>query len=194
MTDPASPVSFPVANGVPPFGIGAIRPLTGVTPADIADALFFLPNEVATLPQRQVTSDSGSATAIYAIDEGVPVPRFGMIVAVKLEPSTDANTLISTLERDRWGDPSTHEITATGDGATGKPAFRAFSRTFPPGLFMLPNRPVYFLLWYRAGDDFAFMVMGDNTAVREGLARAVAEVLSRSAAEVLSGSAAEVVD
>jgi hypothetical protein len=33
---------------------------------------------------------------------------------------------------------------------------------------------VYFLLWYRAGDEYAFMVIGDNPMVREGLARAVA--------------------
>lgn len=164
-------------NGAP-YGIGAIRPLTGLSPADVADALFFLPNEVETLPQRQVTSDAGSATVIYAIDEGVPIPRFGMIVAVKVTPSTDADTLIADLERDRWGDPATHDLTASGDGTASGPAFREFSRSFPPGLFMLPNRPVYFLLWYRAGDDFAFMVIGDNPAVREGLARAVADALT----------------
>ena len=185
MTDAASPVASPVSDGAAPYGIGAIRALTGMSPADIADELFFLPDEVASLPQRQVTSDSGSATVIYAIDEGVPVPRFGMIVAVKVTPSPDADTLIANLERDRWGDPNTHVTTATGSGDSGEPAFREFSRTFPPGLFLLPNRPVYFLLWYRAGDDFAFMVMGDNPAVREGLVRAVGEALSGTAGRVV---------
>lgn len=178
MTDRASPIASPISESAAPYGIGSIRTLTGISSADVADELFFLPDEVATLPQRQVTSDDSSATVIYAIDEGIPVPRFGMIVAVKVPPSPDADTLIANLERDRWGDPKLHVITATGAGSPREPAFREFSRTFPPGLFMLPNRPVYFLLWYRAGDDFAFMVMGDNPAVREGLVRAVGEALS----------------
>jgi hypothetical protein len=181
MTDAASPIASPVRDSAAPYGIGAVRTLIGLSSADVADELFFLHDEIAGLPQRQVTSDSSSATVIYAIDEGVPVPRFGMIVAVQVTPSTDADTLIANLERDRWGDPKDHTITASGSGSASEPAFREFSRTFPPGMFLLPNRPVYFLLWYRANDDFAFMVMGDNPAVREGLARAVAETLSGTA-------------
>ena len=164
-----------------PYGIGAIRPLTGVSASDIADDLFFLPDEVAELPQRQVTSDETSATVVYAIDQGVPVPRFGMIVAVKVEPSADADTLIAELQRTRWGDPKDHTVTGSGSGSSADPAFREFSRVFPPGQFMLPNRPVYFLLWYRAEDDFAFMVIGDKPAVREGLSRAVSDDLSETA-------------
>jgi len=184
MTDQASPIASPIPDDAAPYGIGAIRALTGMSSADIADELFFLPDEVATLPQRQVTSDDVSATVIYAIDDGVPVPRFGMIVAVKVTPSSDADTLIADLERERWGDPKLHVMSATGSGSSGDPAFREFSRTFPPGMFLLPNRPVYFLLWYRAGDDFAFMVMGDNPVVREGLVRAVGEALSGTAGRV----------
>jgi hypothetical protein len=177
MSDPATPAASPIADAAP-YGVGAVVLGSGLSPSDVADALFFMPDEVAGLPQRQVTSDADSATVIYAIDQGVPVPRFGMVVALKVEPSADADATVAKLERDRWGDPKDHDVTGAGAGAGGEPAFREFSRIFPPGLFLLPNRPVFFLIWYRANDDYAFMVIGDNPTVREGLARAVVSALT----------------
>jgi len=181
MTDQATPAasaSTPTAAGAAPYGIGAITLTPGLTPSQLADEFFFLPDDVAGLPQRQITSDATSATVVYAIDAGVPVPRFGMVVALRVDPTPDAATLITTLERDRWGDPKDHDLTAAGPDSATEPAYREFSRSFPPGLFLLPNRPVFFLLWYRANDEYAFMVIGDTPTVREGLARAVAGVLS----------------
>ena len=180
MSEPATPVASPAA-GAAPFGIGAVRLAAGLTPAQVADELYFMPDEVAGLPQRQVTSDNAGATVIYAIDEGVPTPRFGMVVVLKMTPAADAGAIVAGLQRDRWGDPKDHDLTSSGNGGADEPAFREFSRSFPPGLFMLPNRPVYFLIWYRANDEYAFMVIGESAAVREGLARAVAETLSESA-------------
>jgi hypothetical protein len=180
MPEPATPIATPDTGGAP-YGIATVHLPAGLTPADVADELFFLPDEVAGLPQRQVTSDDSSATVVYAIDQGVPTPRFGMIVALKVMPAADADATVAGLQRERWGDPKDHDVTATGDGSAGEPAFREFSRTFPPGLFMLPYRPVFFLIWYRANDDYAFMVIGDSPAVREGLARAVARTLNETA-------------
>ncbi|MEA2595858.1 MAG: hypothetical protein QOF01_2327 [Thermomicrobiales bacterium] len=178
MPDQATPAASPVVAGAAPYGVGVVKLPSGLSPSQIADELFFMPDDVAGLPQRQVTSDGDSATIIYAIDEGVPTPRFGMVVVLKVTPSADADTTVANLERDRWGDPKDHDLTAAGPGTPTDPAFREFSRSFPPGLFLLPNRPVFFLLWYRANDEYAFMVIGDNPTVREGLARAVAGVLS----------------
>jgi hypothetical protein len=178
MTDQATPSASPIATGAAPYGIGAISLSPGLTPLDLTDLLTFMPDTVADLPQRQITSDSSSATVIYAIDQGVPVPRFGMVVILKVPPTSGADTLVANLERDRWGDPAEHDLTASGPGSATDPAFREFSRSFPPGLFLLPNRPVFFLLWYRADDEYAFMVIGDTPAVREGLARAVVEALA----------------
>ena len=183
MPEPGTAVASPVAAGAP-FGIGAIRLPAGLSPAEVADELFFMPDEVAGLPQRQVTSNGDSATVVYAIDEGVPTPRFGMVVVVKVTPAADADATVAGLERDRWGDPNDHDVTASGAGDAGEPAFREFSRTFPPGLFLLPYRPVFFLIWYRAGDEYAFMVIGDSAAVREGLTRAVVATFSKAARTV----------
>jgi hypothetical protein len=177
MSNQATPAASPVA-GAGPYGVAAINLEPGLAPSDIADDLYFMPDQVADLPQRQVTSDADSATIIYAIDEGVPVPRFGMVVVLKVDPSADADAVVANLERDRWGDPKDHDLTASGPGTNGEPAYREFSRIFPPGLFLLPNRPVFFLLWYRANDEYAFMVIGDTPTVREALARAVAATLS----------------
>jgi hypothetical protein len=88
---------------------------------------------------------------------------------------------MSGLERDRWGDSKDHDVTAAGPGDGEEPAFREFSRTFPPGLFLLPYRPVFFLIWYRANDEYAFKVIGDSAAVREQLARAVVETFGEVA-------------
>jgi hypothetical protein len=184
MPDPsttATPMASPVASGGAPYGIAAVRLPPGLTPSQIADELFSMPDDVAGLPQRQVTSDADSATVIYAIDEGLPTPRFGIVVVLKVESAANADAVVADLERRRWGDPAGHDVTGAGAGtAAGEPAYREFSRSFPPGLFLLPNQPVYFLLWYRAGDGYAYMVIGDRPEVREGLARAVTETLSET--------------
>lgn len=177
MSNRATPAASPVADAAP-YGIDAIKLQAGLSPSEVASHLFQMPDEVAGLPQRKVTSDADSATVIYAIDQGVPVPRFGMAVVLKIKPSSDADTTVANLERDRWGDPKDHDVTAEGAGTDGGPAFREFSRIFPPGLFLLPNRPVFFLIWYRANDQYAFMVIGDTPTVRESLARAVAGALA----------------
>jgi hypothetical protein len=160
-----------------PYGIGEITFTPGLAPAEMADLLAFLPDQVATIPRGGASSDSASATVVYVLQENPNAPNFGVVVALNVEPSDDAAAFITELQRMRWGDPTDHNITATGDGADGQPAFREFSRTFPATLFALPNRPVYFLLWYRAGDDYAFMIVADSPATREALARAVAETL-----------------
>jgi hypothetical protein len=131
MPDQATPAASPTAIGAAPYGIGAVTLAPGLTPSEIADELFFLPDDVAGLPQRQVTSDAASATVVYAIDEGVPVPRFGMVVVLKVTPSADADTVVANLERDRWGDPDDHDLTAAGPGSATEPAYREFSTSTP---------------------------------------------------------------
>lgn len=178
---PAAPGTSTTSDGAAPYGIGAVRLVPGLAPAELADRLFALPDEVAGLPQRQVTSSADSATAVYAIDEGVPTPRFGMVVVLKVTARADADAAVADLQRQRWGDPKDHHVTAAGTGSGDEPAYREFSRSFPPGLFLLPYRPVFFLLWYRADEEYAFMVIGDTPAVREELARAMAVTLTDAA-------------
>ncbi len=160
-----------------PYGIGVIAPQTGVSADEMEEMLAFLPSELAGLTQRQTSSNHQSATVIYVDDEDPNAPRFGVLVALKVPGSTNADDVIAGLQRERWGNPEDHDLTAMNDGRDGQPAFREFSRSFAPGQFALPNRPVYFLLWYRAGDDYAFMVIGDSPPVREALTRAVATEL-----------------
>ena len=100
-----------------------------------------------------------------------------MIVALVVSPADDADAAIAALQRERWGHPADHTVTASGRGAEGVPAFREFWRAFPPGLFTLPNQPVYCLLFYRAGSEYAFMVIAANPAIREELTEALAEAL-----------------
>ena len=161
----------------PPYGIEAIVFPPGLTSGEMAERLALMPDEVAGLPRGGATHDQASATVVY-VDETVPnLPKFGVVVALLVEPSDDADGLVAALERDRWGDPAEHDLTAAGDGPNEQPAFREFSRSFPPTQFALPYRPVYFLLWYRAGDDYSFMIIAESAAVRGALARAVSDAL-----------------
>ena len=66
-------------------------------------------------------------------------------------------------------------VTGPGDATT--PAFREFWRSFPPGLFAIPNQPVYFLIFYRANTQYAFMVIAASPAIRAALTVALAETL-----------------
>ncbi len=176
-TEHGTPAASPRPVSVAPYGIGTIRLPPGLTPSQLADRLYAMPDSVAGLPQRRVFSDADSAVVVYAIDEGVPVPRFGMAVVLVVPPHPDADAAVADLERSRWGDPAEHDVSASGAGGDSEPAFREFSRSFPPGLFLLPYRPVFFLLWYRQQEEYAFMVIGDTPAVREALARAMAQAL-----------------
>lgn len=159
-----------------PYGIEQVRVAPGLTAQDHEGLLFGLPSEIAGLPQRQTMTQAGSATVVYAIDQGVAVPRFGMVVMLQVEPATDATTAVEALATARWGNPDLRRPIAhgPGDAATGAPAYVEFSRAFMPGQFMIPGKPVFFLLWQRAGDDVAFMVVGDLPSVVEGLASACA--------------------
>jgi hypothetical protein len=161
----------------PPYGLDGIELAGGLTPAEMGERLAFLPDEVAGLPRGGATSDRTGATVVYVDQSDSNAPRFGVVVALLVEPSDDADRFVATLERERWGDPADHDLTAAGDGSGGQPAFREFSRTFPPTQFALPYRPVYFLLWYRAGDDYAFMIVAGSADARAALARAVASAL-----------------
>jgi hypothetical protein len=147
----------------------------GLSPSEMGDNLFLMEG-VETLTLRDVLTTSAGATAVYLDDTYPDAPRFGMAVAARLEPAADAGATVAALERGRWGDPAAHDLTAAGDGAEETPAFREFSRTFAQGQFLLPFRRVYFLIWYQAGEEYAFTVIGDTPAVRAGIAAQVAAV------------------
>jgi hypothetical protein len=163
-----------------PAGIDRIDLPAGLRPAGLADLLAGLPAEVAGLSRRDVQTGADSATAIYLAGEETGQPRFGMIVALVVSPSDDADAVVTELQRARWGDPDEQTVTASGAGEGDTPAFREFWRVFPPGLFALPNQPVYFLLFYRAGSEYAYMVIAANPAIRQALAMALAESMNRS--------------
>ena len=162
-----------------PYGIEQVRVAVGLPPQELEGLLFALPTEVAGLPQRQTTTQGASATVVYAIDQGVAVPRFGMIVALQVEPATDADAAVQALATARWGNPELRRPLAhgPGDAATGEPAYVEFSRAFMPGQFLIPGKPIFFLLWQRAGDDVAFIIVGDLPSVVEELARACASTI-----------------
>ena len=172
---PATPTGDPAA---PPYGIADLALEPGLFPDEMAETLAFLPEEIDGLPQAGTSSDSRGATVVYVDDTDPNAPRFGMIVAVAVAPAADAGPVIATLQRERWGDPALHTVTGSGDGAGGAPAFRLFSRTFDPAQFAIPHRPVFFLLWYRANDDYAFMVIAHSPAAREALTRALVAALA----------------
>jgi hypothetical protein len=174
VTPEATPAATPV-----PDSIGALDVPAGLAPEGLADLLAGLPDEVAGLTRRGVQSSADSATAIYLAGEETASPQFGMAVLLVVPPQDDADAVVARLQRERWGDPALHVVTASGDGDARTPAFREFWRTFPPGLFALPNQPVYFLLTYRAGSEHAVMVIAASPAIRAGLIEALAVVLSR---------------
>jgi hypothetical protein len=173
-TRQATPAALP---STPPYGIAEIVVPVGLSPGEMGDNLFLMEG-VETLTLRDVLTTSAGAIAVYLDDTYPDTPRFGMVVAARIDPATDAAATVIEIERDRWGDPAEHDLTAAGDGAGGAPAFREFSRTFGQGQFLLPFRRVYFLIWYRAGEEYAFTVIGDTPAVRAGIAAQVATVFA----------------
>jgi hypothetical protein len=159
-----------------PYGIEQVRVASALGASDLEALLAGLPEEVVGLPKRQTSTAGSTATAVYAIDKGVAIPRFGMIVAATVPPATDAKTAIEALATARWGNPELRRPLAHGPGnaSTGEPAYLEFVRAFMPGQFLIPGKPVFFLLWQRPGDDVAFQIVGDLPGVVEGLARACA--------------------
>lgn len=174
-TADASPAASPVASPGPgaPFGIAGVRVGSGLIPTEVAELLGGLPDAVSGLARGGVSSDAASATVVYVDDADPNVPKFGIAVAVRVEPTADADATIARLQRERWGDPADHAVTGSGAGGANEPAYRLFSRSFDPVQFALPYRPIYFLLWYRANDDYAFMIVAHTATIREDLTRAL---------------------
>jgi hypothetical protein len=161
MTDRATPAAA--------ASLAAIDLPAGLSPRALADLLASMPDEIAGLPRRDIQTGGDSATVIYLAGEESAQPRIGMVVVLVVPPRRDANAAIAELQSSRWGDPADHTVTASSPGNGATPAFREFWRTFPPGLFALPNQPMYFLLSYRAGSEQAFMVIATSPAIRSAL-------------------------
>jgi hypothetical protein len=174
----ATPATPETANGAPPHGIDAVDLPEGLLASDLGGFLEEMPLSVAGLTRRDVMFQANSATAVYLADEDQAQPRFGMVVALIVEASADAGAAIAALQETRWGSPDLHDVTAAGDGGADGVAYREFSRSFAPGLFAIPNRPVYFFLWYRANSVYAFMVIGDTPESREALIEATVEAMA----------------
>lgn len=137
-----------------------------------------MPDSVDGLQRRQVTTAADSATVVYLAGEDQAQPRFGMSIVLVVESSADAQAKVAEIKQARWGSPDDHHVTATEAGDATTPAYTAFWRVFPPGMFAIPNTPVYFAIWYRAGDGYAFMVIGGAPEIREGLTAALVETLA----------------
>jgi hypothetical protein len=148
-------------------------------PGGLADILATMPDQVAGLTRRRVQTGVDNATAIYLTGEESGQPQYGLVVALVVPERDDADAVVAELQETRWGDPSEHTVTASGPGDVATPAFREFWRTFPPGLFAIPNQPVYFLLFYRAGTQYAFMVIAASPAIRSALVEALAAAAHR---------------
>jgi hypothetical protein len=133
-----------------------------------------MPDEVAGLTRRQVQTGSDNATAIYLAGEELGQPEYGLVVALVVQPRDDADAVVADLQRTRWGDPSDHNVTQSYPGDMTTPAIREFWRTFPPGLFAIPNQPVYFLLSYQARSQYAIMIIAASPVIRTALIDALA--------------------
>ena len=173
MTETPGPYSSDVGET-----IARVAPSPSLPVSILAERLAALPDELAGLRRRRVQIGPDNATAIYLANETSPQPDFGMIVVLTVPPTPDADAMVAELQRTRWGDPADHTVTATDTGSETTPAFRQFWRTFPPGLFALPNQPVYFLLFYRAGSEYAFMIVAGNPTIRAALTAALGEVFA----------------
>jgi hypothetical protein len=150
----------------------------GLTPAEIAERLLALPDVVDGLERRSVTTAADSATAVFLANEDQSQPLYGLAVVLVVEPAADADATVAAIQQARWGDPAEHHVTESSPGSSDTPAYREFWRVFPPGLFAIPNQPVYFLIWYRANDGYAFMVIGGNPTIREAVATSLIETLA----------------
>src|SRR5215212_10700959 len=168
----ATPAAFIVPNGITGIELPA-----NLSPGGLADRLAAMPDEVAGLTRRRVQSGSDNATVVYLAGEETAQPDYGLVVALVVPERDDADAVVAELQRTRWGDPATHTVTVSGRGDAETPAFREFWRTFPPGLFAIPNQPVYFLIFYQASTQYAFMVIAASPAIRSALAQALAETV-----------------
>ena len=162
---------------VTPDGIVSIELPANLSPGGLADRLAEMPDEVAGLTRRRVQTGADNATVIYLAGEESGQPQYGLVVALVVPEHDDADAVVAELQRTRWGDPSAHTVMVTGPGDATTPAFREFWRTFPPGLFAIPNQPVYFLIFYQANTQYAFMVIAASPATRAALTVALAEAL-----------------
>jgi hypothetical protein len=165
------------AATVTPDGIAGIELPANVSPGGLADRLAAMPDEVAGLTRRRVQTGADNATVIYLAGEESGQPQYGLVVALVVPERDDADAVVAELQRTRWGDPARHTVTVSGHGDAETPAFREFWRTFPPGLFAIPNQPVYFLIFYRANTQYAFMVIAASPAIRAALTVALAEAI-----------------
>jgi hypothetical protein len=164
-----------------PYGIDGLTLPPGLTPEQIAERLLKLPDTVEELDRRSVTTAGDSATAVYLADEDQAQPRFGMVVVLVVQPAADADAAVAKIETERWGPHDQHTVTGSGTGAGDLPAYREFWRAFPPGLFAIPNQPVYFLIAYRANDGYAYMIIGGAPVIRQAIAEALSQTLSNDA-------------
>ena len=162
---------------VTPSGIADVELPANVSPGGLADHMAAMPEVVAGLTRRRVQTGADNATVIYLAGEESSQPEYGMIVALVVPERDDADAVVAELQRTRWGDPATHTVTVSGRGDATTPAYREFWRAFPPGLFAIPNQPVYFLIFYRANTQYAFMVIAASPAIRAALAVALGETL-----------------
>lgn len=178
LTDVATP-----GGSQSPAGFADVTLPEGLGPAELADLLYALPEDILDITRQQVTTTVDGATAVYIDDETAAQPKFGMIVTLIVEPAADAGAVVANLQITRWGDPAGHTVTGSGAGDTKTPAYREFWRIFPPGLFAIPNQPVYFLIWYRALDPYAFMLIGASPMLRQALADALVSTLRTGISE-----------
>ena len=162
---------------VTPDGIAGVELPANVSPGGLADRLAAMPEEVAGLTRRRVQTGADNATVIYLAGEESSQPEYGMIVALVVPERDDADAVVAELQLTRWGDPGTHTVTISSSGDATTPAYREFWRAFPPGLFAIPNQPVYFLIFYRANTQYAFMVIAASPVIRSALAVALGEAL-----------------
>jgi hypothetical protein len=161
------------------MGIAEIDIPANISAGGLADLLATMPDEVAGLTRRRVQTGADNVTVIYLAGEESGQPEYGLVVALLVPERADADAVVAQLQRTRWGDPSDHMVTTSGAGNATTPAWREFWRTFPPGLFAIPNQPVYFLIFYRAGTQYAFMVIAASPAIRTALVEALASTARR---------------
>lgn len=160
--------------------LGTIELESGLPPDALLDALYGLPQRTGSLQQQPPTTHSDSATFVYIDDPAAAKPSFGMVVVLIVPPASDAAAKVEEVRRARWGADDAVTITDRSGGTATEPAWVDFWRVFGPGQFVLPNQPVYFRIWYRSGEGYAFMIIGSTAANRELLTDAVIATLGRS--------------
>lgn len=181
MSTDATPARATPAATPAPYGIERLALEPDLRPGDVADLLLAMPDDLAGLTRRDVTTAADSATVVYLAGEEGSRPSFGMAVVLLVTPAADADAAVAEIQAKRWGPTEQQTVTGSGPGTGGAPAFREFWRAFPPGLFAIPNQPVYFLIAYRANDGYAYMVIGGTPAIRQALTEALVATLAPAA-------------